>query len=130
MVVFLILLNTVCYSQNDSTIKHIIAKYSLDSNLVKSWQTNASGCRESILSIDTITSIKNISILDFFILLGKPDHMTNEYGDKVNIKDTVICTYNIYAKCTPTPEKDSYGKQMIVLFINNKLSDVSWTIID
>ena len=121
------------YSQKKSDFDSLIVKYSLAPSIVKSWQADINGCRQSsqgLYGIDTLLKTKMITTSEFFTLLGLPNNLTNEYGDKTNIGDTTICTYNVFANCKAMKDKDQYDLQMIVLFIDRKLDRIDWAIID
>ncbi len=121
------------YSQKNSDFDSVIVKHSLAPSIIKSWQAGINGCMEvseGLYGIDTILMRKLITTAEFFTLLGLPNNLTNEYGDKTNIGDTTICTYNIFGNCKTIQDKDKYDLQMIVLFVDRKLDRIDWVIID
>lgn len=127
--ILLVFCSVNTYSQT-SSIKELLNRYSLNPLLVESWKADSNGCRQHLRSIDTIKSIIGMKMADFFVLLGKPDLLTNEYGEQSAIKDTIICTYQCFGNCKIPKDKNVSVGEVYILFINGELKNISSAVID
>lgn len=118
-ITLLFLLRFTSYSQSCSCVQKEISKlYALNDSLLSIWRGDQHGCLQKRINIIDSIFIKDILVgmpkSVFLLLYGEPDRVTQEG----------VLVYENVNECinNKQPTKETYGIEMTIIFIDNKLS--------
>ena len=121
--VLLVFSHNTFAQKNEKKLISLISKYNLDPKMVFTWNNDSLGCigkSNYAFKLDTMQVLNGIKQEDFLDLFGNPDRKTDEG----------LYQYNVFSSCNNRNVHEVSYVEIVFTFKNNKLIDVTSSIVD